>query len=165
MVNVLLYISFSWRFYPKRLTVSASTMRVQTQNNRNQESTILFKKAKLQSAIVFFVCVFFVCGGRCVDFLLSWCHWGARSAFPLEVRSYSPCHTAQFVGWNKTSADNSPPSHYKKTDGAPPPQTASTSPHSQTYTKDHLFSLFWINHLTFLCVNIWAQNDINKKKD
>ena len=28
-----------------------STMRVQTQNNKNQESTIFFKKAKLQSAI------------------------------------------------------------------------------------------------------------------
>ena len=45
------YISFSWRFYPKRLTISASTMRVQTQNNKNQESAIFFKKAKLQSAV------------------------------------------------------------------------------------------------------------------
>ena len=28
-------------------------MRVQTQNNKNQESTIFFKKAKLQSATVY----------------------------------------------------------------------------------------------------------------
>ena len=75
-------------------------MRVQTQNNKNQESTIFFKKAKLQSAIgkcrvsatkslvkkkknyiegIVGRDVFLVWGRRYVDFLLSLCHWGACS--------------------------------------------------------------------------------------
>ena len=95
----LRYISFSWRFYPKRLTISAFNHEGTDPEQQESRKYNFFKKAKLQSAIgrchlsatkllvytfiqgIVGRGVFLVCSGRCVNFLLSWCQGGITCRF------------------------------------------------------------------------------------
>lgn len=73
----------------------------------------------------------------------------------LKSHSCSPYHKARFVASQKTSDDNPPPSHYKRTDGQPPPQTVSRCPHSHTYMKRLNISWFFLRAAAFSQSSDW----------
>lgn len=68
----------------------------------------------------------------------------------------SPYHRETFVALCKTWDDNPPPSHYRKTDARPPPQTASRSPHSCTCIREMRFHPKLL-HYTWIITN-WKRS-------